>query len=67
MTAILDKIRAEPALALGLVGSLIALLTAFGLDLSADKTAALMGFTSVMLGLVTRSLVTPVTPADPTI
>ena len=64
MNALLARLRNEPAVVLSLVTALLALVTAFGLDLSADKTAAILGFTSLMVGLVTRGLVTPASAAE---
>jgi hypothetical protein len=59
----------EPAVAVGtitaVVTALLALLTAFGLSLSADQTAAILGVVAVLgplvAAFVTRSKVTPVT------
>ena len=60
MTIILDRLRREPALVLGLVGALIALGTAFGLDLSKEQTGAITAVVVAVLSVVTRQNVTPV-------
>ena len=42
------------------VQALIVLGVSFGLQLSSDQTAAILAVTAVVLGLITRSQVTPV-------
>ena len=49
----------EPALILAAVQSFIALVVAFGLDLSIEQTGALLAVTAAVLGVVTRSKVSP--------
>ena len=71
MSTILDRLRREPALVLGLVGALIALGTAFGLDLSKEQTGAITALVVAVLAVVTRQNVTPVyaakhRPQEPT-
>jgi len=53
----------EPALVLGAVQAVLALVIAFGLKLSAEQTGAILAATAAILAVVTRSQVTPV--ADP--
>ena len=50
----------EPVLVLAFVQTAIALVAAFGLNLSAEQIAGILGFTAAVLGLVVRSKVTPV-------
>jgi hypothetical protein len=50
----------EPAMVLALVQAVIALVVAFGLSLEADQIGAILAVTAVVLGLVTRSRVSPV-------
>jgi hypothetical protein len=50
----------EPAMVLALVQAVIALVVAFGLRLSADQIGAILAVTAVVLGLITRSRVSPV-------
>ena len=52
--------KREPALILGLVGAVIALVIAFGLELSSEQVGGIMAGTSALLAVVTRSQVTPV-------
>ena len=59
MSTIIDRIRREPALVTGIVGALIALGVAFGLELTGEQTGAIMAFVSALLAVVTRSQVTP--------
>lgn len=54
----------EPALIVGLVGALIALLVAFGLELSTTQQGAVMAVVIAALALVTRSQVTPTKTLD---
>lgn len=49
----------EPALILAAVQSVLALVVAFGLDLTVEQTGALLAVTAAVLGVVTRSKVTP--------
>ena len=50
----------EPAMVLALVQAVIALVVAFGLQLAPDQIGAILAVTAVVLGLITRSQVTPV-------
>lgn len=56
---IVRRIIQEPAVVTGLVGSIISLVIAFGLDLSKEQVGGIMAVTSAVLALVTRALVTP--------
>ena len=53
----------EPAMVLALVQAVIVLGVAFGLRLSPEQTGAILALTAVVLGLVTRSQVSPVGPS----
>lgn len=55
----LDFIKSEPAVIIGLCSALIALATSFGVDLSADQVGALMAVVTIVASIVTRQLVTP--------
>lgn len=55
----LDRIRTEPALVLGLVQAALGLFLAFGLNLSNEQVGAIMAVTAAVLALVVRSQVTP--------
>ena len=50
----------EPAMVLALVQAVIALGVAFGLSLAPDQVGAILAVTAVILGLITRSRVSPV-------
>lgn len=50
----------EPAMILAVLQTLLALLIGFGLKLSGDQVALIMAFSTALLGLITRSQVTPV-------
>lgn len=67
MQKILNLIKNEPAAILAMIQAIIALLIAFGMDVSQAQIAAILGvFTA--LQLVVRSLVTPnnkLPPAPP--
>jgi hypothetical protein len=49
----------EPAMLLALVQAVIALVVAFGLNLKPDQIGAILAVTAVILGLITRSRVSP--------
>ena len=49
----------EPAMVLALVQCVIVLAVSFGLQLTPEQTGAILALTAVVLGLVTRSQVTP--------
>ena len=49
----------EPAMILGLVQTVIALVAAFGLDLTAEQTGAILAATAAVLAVITRQSVTP--------
>lgn len=50
----------EPALIMGLVQMILAGAVAFGLDLTSDQTAAVLGISAALLSVVTRQKVNPV-------
>jgi len=50
----------EPAMILALVQCVIVLAVSFGLRLSPEQTGAILALTAVVLGLWTRSQVSPV-------
>lgn len=56
----LARIRNEPALVIGAVQAILALVIAFGFDLSNEQVGAILAVTAALLALVTRSRVTPV-------
>ena len=49
----------EPAMILSAVQAVIVLAVSFGLQLSPEQTGAILALTAVVLGLITRSQVTP--------
>jgi cytochrome bd-type quinol oxidase subunit 2 len=49
----------NPAMILALVGAVIALGVSFGLSLTAEQTGAILAVVQIVLGLITRSQVTP--------
>ena len=53
----------EPAAILGALQTVLALVIAFGFDLTGEQTGGIMAAAAAVLALVTRSQVTPV--ADP--
>ena len=59
MSTIIDRVRREPAIVTGIVGALIALGVAFGLELTGEQTGAIMAFVSALLAVVVRQQVTP--------
>jgi hypothetical protein len=55
----------EPAMVLALVQAVLALVVAFGLNLAPDQIGAILAVTAVVLGLITRSRVSPVPDTAP--
>lgn len=53
-------IKSEPAALMGLLGTIIALVTAFGLELTGKQVGAIMAVAAALLSIVTRQMVTPV-------
>lgn len=49
----------EPAMVLALIQTAIVLGVSFGLRLTPEQTGAILAFTAVILGLITRRQVTP--------
>jgi len=60
-----NVIKNEPALIVGLVQAILALVLAFGVDLSEEQIGSILAITSVILAIVTRMLVTPATATPP--
>ncbi len=54
----------EPAMVLALVQAVLALVVAFGLDLAPDQIGAILAVTAVVLGLISRSRVSPISPSQ---
>ena len=59
MNIIMEKIRREPAVLVGLVSAVIALLLSFGFSLTDEQVGAIMAVVVAVLSLVTRQAVTP--------
>lgn len=49
----------EPAMFLAVVQSILALVVSFGLNLTPEQIGSIMAVSSAILGLITRSQVTP--------
>lgn len=49
----------EPAMIVALVQAVIVLAVSFGLQLTTEQTAAILAITAVVLGLITRTQVSP--------
>ena len=54
----------EPALFLGVIQAVLALVLAFGVDLSSGQTGAVLAVAAAVLALITRQRVTPVAGND---
>lgn len=59
MKNILERVKNEPALIIGLVSAVIALALAFGFTLSDEQVGSIMAVVVAILAVVTRSQVTP--------
>ena len=51
--------KTEPAVITALVAAVLGLAAAFGLPLTQEQTAAVMAVVTILVGLVTRSRVSP--------
>jgi hypothetical protein len=60
MNTILDKINAEPVLVFAFVQALVGIVSAFGFNLSAEQTSAILVLTGAVLAIVCRGKVSPV-------
>lgn len=60
MDQVLNLWGREPAMVLALVQAVIVLAVSFGFQLSPEQTGAILALTAVVLGLMTRTQVTPV-------
>ena len=60
----MDFVRREPVLTSGLVEAFIALVVAFGADLTAEQIGGILGFVAVLTSVVARLFVSPVTPDE---
>lgn len=49
----------EPAMVVALVQAVIVLAVSFGLQLTEEQTAGILTLTAIVLGLITRSQVSP--------
>lgn len=49
----------EPALIIGAIQALLALVVAFGLDLSVEQTGAILAASAAVLAVITRRSVSP--------
>lgn len=54
-----DRLMAEPVMVLAVVQMGLALVVAFGLQLSGEQVGAIVAFSAAVLGLVARQKVTP--------
>ena len=59
MTGLTTLWGREPAMVLALVGAVIAIGVSFGLRLTPEQTGAILALTQIVLGLLTRTQVTP--------
>lgn len=55
----------EPAMWIALIGAALGVAISFGLKITADQKTALDALIAVIVGLVTRSQVSPKSPAEP--
>ena len=58
----INLIKQEPAVFYALVGAIISLGVTFGLQLSAAQTGAILAVVQLIIGVVTRSQVSPANP-----
>ncbi len=61
----LEFIKREPAVLLGLVQAVLALVLSFGLHITEEQMGAILAVTAFVLAIVTRQAVTPLPPKAP--
>lgn len=54
----------EPAMVMAIIQAVIVLGVSFGLNLSLSQEAAILSLSALVLGFITRSVVTPVKRGD---
>jgi hypothetical protein len=59
LNAIIERIRAEPVIAVTLVQSVITLVVAFGLKLTPEQIGGILLVTNAILNIIARQGVTP--------
>jgi uncharacterized membrane protein (UPF0136 family) len=59
VSAIVDKIKSEPALVAGIVQAVVALAVAFGLPLTDAQQGTILALSAAILALFVRQRVTP--------
>ena len=59
-----NPVNTEPAMLMAVIQGAVGLFVAFGLDLSAEQVGSIMAVAAAVLGLWTRSKVTPVDKPD---
>ena len=59
MRAVVEKIKAEPALVAGFLQALLGLLLAFGVPLTDEQVGAILALSAAVLAFAVRSRVTP--------
>lgn len=59
MNDIIERIKNEPALVVGVVAALAACLMAFGLPLTAEQVGAVLALVNAVLAILLRKVVTP--------
>lgn len=62
----MERIKNEPVLVLGVVQAAVALAAAFGLDLTGEQVATIVAFSAALLSLIARRQVTPTRKLPPT-
>ena len=59
MRAVVEKIKAEPALVAGFLQALLGLLLAFGVPLTDEQVGAILALSAAVLAFAVRARVTP--------
>jgi len=60
-----SRIKSEPALVAGFIQAALALVIAFGVDVSQEQVGAILAITAAALALAVRSQVTPTVSLPP--
>ena len=62
MTSMIERIKNEPALVMGLIQAVLVLLVSFGSRLTSEQAGAILAVSAAVLSIVTRQMVVPMPP-----
>lgn len=60
LSRIKERILNEPVLVLNAINAIIAIVVAFGIEMTVEQKTAIIGLSTALLNIIARSVVTPV-------